>query len=91
MLPSLNKEKINCLTIDDMWKLTLNRDDMGIEGYECPKLCKIPKPLPVQLKHKTEDEDGNKIVIKHFNFLDNLFKWANSYSNPVKRDILSRT
>ena len=86
MLPNSKREKI-VLTMEDMWKLSLNRDDMGIEGYECPKLCKIPKPISKQFLKK-EDEDGNKIIPKRPNFLDDLYKWANSYYDPKKAEEL---
>lgn len=77
------KQKIE-LTKDDMWKLTNNQVDIGIEGYVVPSLCKIPKKVKEQFKKV--DEDGKVILPKRPNFLDDVYKWANSYYDKEKAE-----
>lgn len=84
---------------NEMWRLTHNFVDIGIDGYEVPKLhydyyavkwaqnrediLKNPK------KYRTEkkDKDGNIILPpKRLNFLDDVIKWANSYYDKEKAE-----
>jgi hypothetical protein len=77
--------KTSQLSLNDMWKLNQNQVDIGIEGYVVPNLCKIPNKLPVQYIKK-EDEDGNVILPKRPNFLDDVFKLANSFYDKEKAE-----
>ncbi len=78
------KQNIN-LSLDDMWKLTNNQVDIGIEGYNVPNLCKIPKKVKA-IFIKTDEETGKPILPKRPNFLDEVYKWANSYYDKEKAE-----
>jgi hypothetical protein len=81
----MNNENKISLTMDEMWKLTNNQIDIGIEGYVCPNINLIPKKIkPVLIK--TDEETGKPIQPKRPNFLDEVFKWANSYYDKEKAE-----
>lgn len=87
------------MTPNEMWRLTHNFVDIGIDGYEVPKLhydyhavkwaqtrediLKNPK------KYRAEKKDAEGNIIpppKRLNFLDDAIKWANSYYDKEKAE-----
>jgi hypothetical protein len=94
------------LTVDEMWGLVKKQDDWGVEGYEVPvnpmdfkqvkwlnerkkileehKRVWPPKDWPV-------DADKKPIKPKRPNYLDQVYKWSNSFCDPKKRDELMKT
>lgn len=84
----------------EMWKMRNRELDGGIEGYKVPKeewdvaaikwkklrgdILKNPKAH--RKDPKIDEETGKVILPKRPNFLDDLFKWSNSYYNKTKAE-----
>lgn len=86
-MKSQSQSKKMELSLNDMWSLNQNKADIGgIEGYVVPNICKVNSKKKEYAAPKKEDENGNPIIIKRPNFLDEVVKWANSYYDKEKAE-----
>ena len=91
------------LTPEEMYKLDSHQLDIGIEGYEIPKKhFDYHQALWVKKREKIlksnkriwppkdwpKDADDNKIKPKKRTYLDDLYKWCNSYYDKEKAEAL---
>lgn len=84
------------MSVPEMWSLVKGEDhNWGIEGYEAPrkyfdynkvKYWKEFKENSKKVKWPLKDAEGNVIVTKRPNYLDEVMKWANSYYNKEKAE-----
>ena len=84
------------MSVPEMWSLVKGENsNWGIEGYEAPKKYfdyKQVKNLKeaalnnVKPKWPLKDVDGNVIVTKRPNYLDEVIKWSNSYYDKEKAE-----
>lgn len=91
------------LTPEEMYKLSSRQLEIGIEGYEVPRKyndhhkCVWERKREQILKdHKhiwppedwPKNEEDQKVKPKKKTFLDDLYKWCNSYYNKEKAETL---
>lgn len=90
------------LSADEMWQVAKGSDNWGVEGYEVPRKYfdyaqqKWEKNRAEMIKHPKgqwppsdwpkDKETDKQLPPKRPNYLDQLYKWTNSYYDPKKAE-----
>jgi hypothetical protein len=97
-----NKSQPNLLSVEEMWSLVKGGDNWGIEGYEVPRkyfdynnakwkkevqeMVKKPRAEWPPKNWPKDKETDKPYPPKRPNYLDQVYKWANSFHDPKRAE-----